>query len=66
MPIPDFCLRCMIFSVKMICSRFTAESLENKCIFSRLGMHACLRATDVSVFTMEYSNWLEACVTICY
>ena len=35
-------------------------------IFSRLGMHACLSApTDVSVFTMS-SNWLEACVTICY
>ena len=27
---------------------------KNKCIFSRLGMHACLSAsTDVSVFTIE-------------
>ena len=25
MPIPDSCLRLMIFSMKMICSRFTAE-----------------------------------------
>ena len=34
MPIPDPCLRLMIFSIKMICSLFTAEWLENKQFFS--------------------------------
>ena len=35
MPIPDSCLRLMIFSMKMICSRFTAEWLENKLFFRK-------------------------------
>ena len=34
MPIPDSCLRFMVSRVKMICSRFTAEWLENKGHFS--------------------------------
>ena len=34
MPIPDSCLRLMTFSMKMICSRLTAEWLESNVVQS--------------------------------